>query len=242
MGLDITSAPAASNNTTPKVTPKATPNVIRPAWLQSSDISRVPSVEFDPSYNVQDNKMIKPESRTSSFEIGPDANDRRKSSVRIHPKTTTRTGESFAMGNSIGVSSGERRRSSAKVLQRVRTIDNVHKGERPTSWGRWRPPSICPTPQIPSPSELEAESEESSNDKMTRQQRQLETIRKSHGDRMAILKDRGPPLPKVDHVGIYGRFTGNTKTVRKDCEEDCKPHTCEDCERDPRTPSVDWIG
>lgn len=246
MGLDMTVAPLTSSKTTPnaspKTTPKVTPSATRPSWLQSNDISRASTIEFNPSFNVQDKKMVKVESRTRSFEARPDVNDHRKSSFKLHPKPIPRTGECFAMGNAIGVSSGERRRSSAKALQRVQTIDNIHKGERTGTWGKWRPPSVCPTPQTPSPSELETEAEGFFHNRTPRQQRQSGLIRKTHSGRLNLLKDKGPPLPKVDHVGIYGRFTGNHKTEHKDCTEDCRPHTCEDCERDPRTPSVDWIG
>jgi hypothetical protein len=233
LGLDMTCRLSAGATRTP------TPNGSRKALLGCGDISRVPSVGFNSNYDLQQKKKIMPESRSSSLEAGLERTERRKSSIRIHPKAIARTGESLAVGNSIGASSGERRQSSTKVLQRVRTIDNRHKGERRAS-GRWRPPSICSPPQIPTLSELEAEDWRSA--KTPQQQEQLDKIRTTHSDRIALLKDKGHPLLNADHVGIYGRFTGNVKkNPKEDCVQDCKPHTCDDCEIDPRTPSVDWI-
>lgn len=239
LGLDMTCGPGDPNTKTPS------PKAPRKSLKESAETSRVTGADFDSDYDLQQNKEISTESRSSSFEIGADKNDRRKSSVRMHPKAVARTGETFATGNAIGSSTGERRRSSAKPPKRVRTItiDNAHKTERAGTWGKWRPPSICPTPRAPTPSELEADREDWLSPRTSLQQKQLDQVRTSHGDRLDLLKDKGPPLPKVDHVGIYGRFTGSPKkNPFEDCKEECKPHTCNDCELDPRSPSVDWIG
>ena len=152
----------------------------------------------------------------------------------------------------------ERRRSSTSGLQRVRTIDNVHKGEHaPPS--KWRAPSPCPTPRSPSPSEYMSEYEDARE--LLAGSPGLGTnitpARSGWSDRPSLIRAKVPPLPSIDRVGIYGRMTGGQGMPRGDpCEaipqselhvcEDCptpgEPHVCDDCANDPRKPSVDWIG
>ena len=65
-----------------------------------------------------------------------------------------------------------------------------------------------------------------------------------------MIRGKTLPSPKVDHTGIYGKMTGSVRTARGDpClsgvngeEERCAPHVCDDCAKDPRNPSVDWMG
>jgi hypothetical protein len=138
-----------------------------------------------------------------------------------------------------------RRKSSSPRIQRVRTIDNAHKGEHeaPT---KWRAPSPFPTPRSPSPSEYEDARESLPNSPSAG--RNSTHIRNGWVDRLGLIRDRSPPLPAIDRVGIYGRMTGSQGTPRDDpCQDPCfplvaEPHDCDDCMKDPRTPSIDWIG
>lgn len=179
------------------------------------------------------------------IEFNPDYDLRPKSLIKAHPHTPARVGSQSAMGSSIGASSGERRRSSARLgLQRVQTIDNIHKGQRAGTWTRNRPPSICPPPKTPSPTELEDDSDNSIHTGRSAK------IGSALGERPRLksLKPvKGPPVPKVDKAGIYGKITGTVRSAlglnAEDCKDECPPrHDCDDCAMDPRNPSVDWIG
>ncbi len=62
-----------------------------------------------------------------------------------------------------------------------------------------------------------------------------------------ILAMRGPPLPKPDHAGMFRRITGTFRDEGSVGGDPCVsdegwPHVCDDCEADPRSLSVDWIG
>lgn len=237
LGLDITHGPSAMNSRTP--TPKAS----RKPSLSLGHKSRVPTIELHSNYVPQQKKTEwKPEWPPSgSVGIGKDKDSDRKGSIRIHPKAIARTGEYLTTGNSIGASSGKRR-SSVKALQHVRTVDNAHKGEGIDS-GRWRRPSKYPAPAPRTPSPSEEEAEECLLATPLPQQNPPDQMPTAASHRMSIVIGKAPPLPKVDHVGIYGQFTGDVKNGLKDhCLEDCNPHVCDDCEADPRQPSVDWIG
>ncbi|TAQ87810.1 hypothetical protein B7494_g3878 [Chlorociboria aeruginascens] len=66
-------------------------------------------------------------------------------------------------------------------------------------------------------------------------------LRSGPVDRMALIRDKSPPLPTMDYVGIFSTITGSQ--VKSDPYlEECSPHICDDCANDPRTPDVDWIG
>ncbi|KAH7370201.1 hypothetical protein BKA65DRAFT_471433 [Rhexocercosporidium sp. MPI-PUGE-AT-0058] len=73
-----------------------------------------------------------------------------------HRTASCRVGESFAVWPSIGTSSGGRRKSAEKEMKRVKTIDNIPKGEHARTWAQPRPLSVCPSLnplQPPTPSE-----------------------------------------------------------------------------------------
>jgi len=186
-------------------------------------------------------------SRSPSLAIGfdPDYNLRRKSFVKVHPHTPARVGSQSTMGSSIGASSGERRKSSVRPgLQRVQTTDNIQKGKRAGTWTRNRPPSVCPPPKPPSPAEME---EDSHNSLPTI--RSLKKISELGEGRSfpSLQPQRGPPMPKPDRVGIYGKITGTVRAAlgldAEGCTEEFpQRHVCDDCAMDPRNPSVDWIG
>jgi hypothetical protein len=217
LGIDANAGDSGSRTVTPKASTIS--------WVRSAELSRNPSVEFDPAYEV-----------------------RRKSVVKAPLKACLRTGESSAMGSSIGSFQGQRRRSSTALLikrKRISTIDNCHKGERDVPVSRWRPPSVCPPPKSPSPSEYE-----DARECLPAPFAPWQKLKSGIADRMAMIRGKTPPSPKVDHTGIYGKMTGSVRTGKGDpClssvngeEERCAPHVCDDCAKDPRNPSVDWIG
>lgn len=189
------------------------PKPQRPLWLPLTDhpTSPSPGIEFDPDCEV------------------------RRKSIKPHPHSPARIGSQSSMGSSIGASSGERRRSLVKPgIHRVRTIDNIHKGERAGTWTRNRPPSVCPPPKTPSPAEFEDEIDAVRSHQM----------KSGAVDRMRLIHDITPPMPKKDRVGIYGTITGTVRAALglDACQYECPPHVCDDCSKDPRAPSVDWIG
>lgn len=191
------------------------PKPLRPPFMPYVDRPDSPSVEFNPDYDVH-----------------------RKSVVKAHPQSPARLGSQASMGSSIGASSGERRKSSAKPgIQRVRTIDNIHKGSRAGTWTRNRPPSVCPPPKTPSPAEYNEDNDNSRPMSPPPTLGSGVVDRKKHGI--------SPPLPKMDRVGIYGKITGTVRSALglDDCRDDYPPkHECDDCKNDTRQPSVDWIG
>ena len=224
VGMDVTCGPPGSKSISGKADRTSW---IRSAEVSSSEPSRAPTPGLRPDYEI-----------------------RRKSIVKNHPKAPARIGSPSALGSSVGASSGERRRSSAKSqkdIQRVRTIDN--KPERSGTWTKRRPPSICPPPKTPSPTE-DSDSSESWLDSLLVSgtgptTRSVSSM--SMKDRMDLITDRTPALPKADHAGIFSRITGTSKKGREggdECkrEDECKPHVCDDCKNDPRNSSVDWIG
>lgn len=139
-------------------------------------------------------------------------------------------------------------------IKRVRTIDNIDKGAHRDTCARWRPPSVCPSPRTPSPSEecddaLEDKSEDSgpSSILMTARTSHLERIRSVFGERMNSIKDISPPSVKLDPIGIYGQLTGTQRRTHnrksgQDWEREGS-HECDNAANHPdRNPSVDWIG
>ncbi|KAH7323687.1 hypothetical protein BKA65DRAFT_567533 [Rhexocercosporidium sp. MPI-PUGE-AT-0058] len=229
LGVDVTTGPSCS----------AMSKAPFASWVRSAEVSpsQSPGVEFRPDYGFG--------ALSSNTRIN---DSRRRSVIRPHPKATARTGQSLAMGSSIGVHSSERRKSSAPRVQRVRTIDNIHKGERDGHASRWRPPSICP-PRL-SPSQLssssaepeeskERRSEERVPDMMTR----LHRLRSGITDRISLVEAKSPQLPKSDCAGIYGTITGTLRrSIAAPYQDDTSKHTCDECANDPRSPSIDWIG
>lgn len=244
LGVDVNVGPSGT----------ATPTAPFTSWVRSAEISRAPSpsIEFKANYSIGSNKATLSRdggSRRQSlvrFEVD---GSRRRSVVRPHPKASSRVSESSKMGSSIGNYSGERRRSSVPRIQRVRTIDNIHKGEHETPPSRWRPPSICP-PRLSmsqvsgSPAEAEpGQTEESMFDKVPEILTRLQRSRSSFTDRVSLIEARSPQLPKPDRAGIYGAITGTLRrSIAVPCETDTSEHVCDDCSEYPRSPSVDWIG
>jgi hypothetical protein len=217
LGIDANAGDSGSRTVTPKASTIS--------WVRSAELTRNPSVEFDPGYGV-----------------------RRKSVVKAPLKACLRTGEFSAMGSSIGSFQGQRSRSSAALLikrKRISTIDNCHKGERDAPVSRWRPPSVCPPPKSPSPSE-----DEDALERPSAPFAPWQKLKSGIADRMAMIRGKTPQSPKVDHTGIYGKMTGSVRAVKGDpClsnvngeEERCAPHGCDDCAKDPRNLSMDWIG
>ncbi|KUJ20471.1 uncharacterized protein LY89DRAFT_771376 [Mollisia scopiformis] len=250
LGLDAYSGPRSSKSVTPKASQAC---LHRSADLSSpSTLSPARSIEFRPSFDLRKkssakgNATIGPVSQLDSAESNKGVDMRKKSIVKDHPTALPRAGDLSKMGSAIGSHGHERRRSSAvpaQKVQRVRTIDNVHKGEREVPSSKWRRPSVCP-PRKPSSPGTADESKDS------RPPSPANTARKFGAgffDRMSLVRDRSPPQPKIDLVGIYGQLTGTKRahTLRDPClleSGPCEPHDCDDCDRDPRNPSVDWIG
>ncbi len=150
----------------------------------------------------------------------------------------------------------DRRPSMRPRLPRVRTIDNVHKGEHAGPPSKWRAPSPCPTPRPPSPSEYASEHEGATESLQSSPgpAPAAPQIRQTWADRLKLVRLMSPSLPAVDRIGIYGRMTGSQGRPREDlCEgwsrsephvcDDCpkpsEPHICDDCAKDPRAPSID---
>jgi hypothetical protein len=217
LGVDANAGDSGSRTVTPKGSTIS--------WVRSAELTRNPSVDFDPSYEV-----------------------RRKSVVKAPLKACLRTGESSTMGSSIGSFQGQRRRSSAALLIKrkfISTIDNFHKGERDVPASRWRPPSVCPPLKSPSPTEYE--------DALQCPPAPFapwQKLKSGIADRMVMIREKTLPSPKVDHTGIHGKMTGSVRAAKGDpClssvngeEERYAPHVCDDFSKDPRNLSVDWIG
>ncbi|KAG4440913.1 hypothetical protein IFR05_003603 [Cadophora sp. M221] len=229
LGVDVTMAPSSST----------IPKAPFTSWVRSAEVSpsQSPGIEFRADYGFGG--------------LSADAHlvdGRRKSVIKPHPKATARTGQSFAMGSSIGVHSSERRKSSTPRIQRIRTIDNVHKGERDEPSSRWRPPSICPPRLSPSqlsasPGEPEEVKERRTEERVPEVMTRLQRLRSGITDRISLVEAKSPQLPKSDCAGIYGTITGTLRrSIAAPCEDDSRKHTCDDCANDPRNPSIDWIG
>ncbi|KAI9051183.1 hypothetical protein LZ554_005285 [Drepanopeziza brunnea f. sp. 'monogermtubi'] len=231
LGVDVNVGPLGS----------ATPTAPFTSWVRSAEVSRAPSpsIEFRADYGF------------GPSDTDPPMNDggRRKSVLKPHPKASSRIGESSRMGSSIGNYSGARRRSSVPRIQRVRTIDNIHKGERETAPSRWRPPSVCP-PRLSisqifaSPADYEeAYKEEPAEDRVPEILTRLQRSRSGITDRISLIEAKSPQLPKPDRAGIYGAITGTLRrSIGAACATDNFKHNCDDCATEPRSPSVDWIG
>jgi hypothetical protein len=149
-----------------------------------------------------------------------------------------------------------RRPSLRPRLPRVRTIDNIHKGEHEGPPSKRRAPSPCPTPRPPSPSEYASENEDTRESLPSSPDPAPATskIRQMWADRLNLIRLRSPPLPAVDRIGIYGRMTGSQERPREDvcdgrlrsephvcddCPKPSEPHVCDDCAKDPRASSID---
>ncbi|PVH83161.1 hypothetical protein DL98DRAFT_513447 [Cadophora sp. DSE1049] len=230
IGVDVTTGSSDATISKPLFT----------SWVRSAEESpsQSPGIDFRQDYGFGG----------LSTDAKMHSDGRRKSSVKPHPKAAPRTGQTFAMGSSIGVHASERRKSSSPRIQRVRTIDNVHKGERDEPASRWRPPSICP-PRLspsqlsPSPVEVEESSEQRPEGRVPEMMTRLHRLRSGFTDRISLVEARTPPLPKSDCAGIYGTITGTLRrSIGASCQDNASTHDCDDCAKDPRNPSVDWIG
>ena len=182
--------------------------------------------------------MDRPESPTPNAELNSNYTAPRKSVIKAHPQAPARTGSQATIGSSIGASSGERRKSSVKPsIKRVHTIDHVSKGSRTRNWTRNRPPSVCPPPISASPGEI-SEDNESTRAMILPPNKRIEPVNRRR-------RDMSPPLPTMDRAGIYAKITGSVRSALglDDCQDECPPqHDCDDCAKDPRQPSVDWLG
>ncbi|CAL3970869.1 unnamed protein product [Diplocarpon coronariae] len=229
LGVDVNVGPSGS----------ATPKMPITSWVRSAEASRSPSpcIEFRKDYGFG------PLSTDSTMDNG----GRRKSVLKQHPKASSRIGESSRMGASIGNYSKDRRMSTMPRIQRVQTIDNIHKGEHEIPPSRWRAPSICP-PRLSlsqvsvSAAEYEEATQGGVEDRMPEILARLQRSRSGCTDRISMIEAKSPDLPKVDRAGIYGTITGTLRrSIAAPCEVDPADHTCGEC-ADQRTPSVDWIG
>ncbi|CZR61024.1 uncharacterized protein PAC_10920 [Phialocephala subalpina] len=244
IGLDANFGPLSSNTVTPKASQTHFPRPAEASPPQTASPSG--SIEFKPGWDMRKKSVVKssPVVELSRSDTSDALNMRKKSVIKNHPTAKSRAADLGEMGSSIGSHCHERRRSSVTParVQRVRTIDNVHKGEREVPSSKWRPPSVCPSRKPSSPSEIEA-------GKISRPPSPAPVRKWGTGffDRVSLLRDRSPPQPAVDTVGIYGQLTGTRRreTLKDLCLFEagaCQPHDCDDCATDPRNPSVDWIG
>ena len=76
-----------------------------------------------------------------------------KAGLQLQPKATPRLSVSSDVCHPVGALSRDRRRSSAIIMRRVTTVDNARKAKQATTWTKARPPSVCPAPQPPTPTE-----------------------------------------------------------------------------------------
>ncbi|KAE8440534.1 hypothetical protein EG329_007261 [Mollisiaceae sp. DMI_Dod_QoI] len=249
IGLDANFGPLCSKTITPKASQGYFP---RPAELSSPQVSPSESIEFKPGFSMRKKGVINNQqtkvglSQSESLGFKPDLEVRKKSVIKDHPTAVSRVAELGTMGSAIGSYGHERRRSSAVPgprIQRVRTIDNIHKGEHDSPPSKWRPPSAFPSRKPSSPTEVERAKE--SRPPSPNPMRRWGTG--GFLDRVSLIRDRSPPQPKVDPVGIYAQLTGARRatTLRDPClleDGPCQPHDCDDCSKDLRSPSVDWIG
>ena len=230
IGVDFTTGPSGATTSKSPIT----------SWVRSAEASpsQSPEIDFRQDYGFGGMSATTKQHNDS----------RRKSSIKPHPKASPRTGQTFAMGSSIGVHASERRKSSSPHIQRVRTIDNIHKGERDEPASRWRSPSVCPprlSPSQLSPSPVEAEEirDQKPEDRVPEMMSRLHRLRSGFTDRISLVEARTPPLPRSDCAGIYGTITGTLRrSIGTSCQDNAATHNCDDCAKDPWNPSVDWIG
>jgi hypothetical protein len=210
---------------------------------------------------------------------------RRKSTVKVHPSAPARTGSPSSIGSSIGVSNHERRlfksqtsplqvkslspqvcfstthqvssinKISAPHISHVRTIDNIHKGERSDPCSRWRPPSVCPPPRTPSPSEYEDALEErsispelASTTFPSTGLSNIQRLKNLFTERVGLSRDTSSSSVKINQRGTYEQITGARRRVFSEDQDISQGrgnevHQCDDAANHPdRAPSVDWIG
>ncbi|KAH7380903.1 hypothetical protein BKA64DRAFT_727605 [Cadophora sp. MPI-SDFR-AT-0126] len=230
IGVDVTTGSSGTTTSKPPFT----------SWVRSTEASpsQSPGIDFRQDYGFGG----------LSVDAQMHNDGRRKSSAKPHPKAAPRTGQTFAMGSSIGVHASERRKNSSPRIQRVRTIDNIHKGERDEPASRWRPPSVCPPRLSPSqlslsPVEAEESREQRLEDRVPEMMTRLHRLRSGFTDRISLVEATTPPLPKSDCAGIYGTITGTLRrSIGASCQGNAPTHDCDDCAKEPRNPSVDWIG
>lgn len=162
---------------------------------------------------------------------------RRRSTVKFHPKAPARVGLFATLGSSLGSSSGERRKSSIRSPQTSRTqfLDNKYRpsASRTSTWHKARPDTRLPSAAGPfqqsSPAEDSQDPLASNRD-----------MRSGRINRMQLIEDGSPPIPKPDHVGIYERITGARWGRKREEEVDMRQPVAADVHT--RQPSVDWIG
>ena len=176
--------------------------------------------------------------------------------LRAQPEAASSISDQVLESYPESTQPNNRKPSLRPGLPRVRTIDNVHKGEQGGPPSKWRAPSPCPTPRPPSPSEYASEHEDAreSLPSSPGAAPAAPQIKQTWADRLKLIMLRSPPLPTVDRVGIYGRMTGGQGRPREDvcngilrsephvcddCPKPSEPHVCDDCANDPRAPSID---
>jgi hypothetical protein len=168
-----------------------------------------------------------------------------KGAIQIQPKAASRTSVSPEIGHSIDTCPGNRKTSSADVMRCVTTVDNARKAQKTGTWIKVRPPSVCPPPRPPTPTELRCDLKIDIPSNSTYKANTLSPeARDRKAARLAIIQQKMPQIPKVDRVGIYGRFTGtgsgNSGGLGA-CPGACEVAECHHCSVDTRDPSVDWI-
>lgn len=209
IGLDINCGPPTPSILTCQV---LSPQPSRTSWIRTAEssakVSRVPSVAFDPGYVVCQKSLRNPHTDVPIIE------------------------ETFAVEEATGLSTSAPIMSDfvAEITQgikRVKTIDNVHKGERPGHWSPYRPPSIYPAAVTPSPSERSTDEDKQLSTKIGNKPSNL----KASIDSLDLLQNTSPPSPgtpwPVQH-GIEMQLGGMA------LHEDCSAHVCDDCAMDPR--------
>lgn len=260
---DIVSTPPSRSPRSPymsrEATPKASPRPSlwrRPAYSTPSKCDDT-NIDAHPWNHLDHTYYSEIHAKTMDFHLD---HDRRWGNAKQHPNAPARTGSSLSMGSSIGVSHHERKRSNKTppldssrrssviaLLQHVRTIDNIHKGEREEPARKWRPPTACPSPRPPSLSEFSDRA--SSPEPITIPspiRPKLERLRRGLVDRMSLIRDFSPPTTKLDHIGIYAKITGAKRTPNfgESCiqqeELTGDAHPCEGCSDEAsRTPDAD---
>ncbi|CAG8953442.1 hypothetical protein HYFRA_00010191 [Hymenoscyphus fraxineus] len=246
IGLDMTCGPTGSISVTTRSQSLVRPGeiVIRPPMMRSDAYS-------------EPRKFKKPLTLPQIIKS--------EGSIKLQPKAEPKTGVSDETGSRLDVSVASESRTlgggESTVVKRVRTIDSPDKGKRVGTWSQRRPPSVCPPPRPPSPTEIEALAIEEAEtclgptiatgfDAGMSLRDRAPTI-----ERTALLKEKSPQGPEDDCAGIYRTLTGtlgserggNSNGVEGECRDgvqvkrDLGKGLEDGVGQEERNPSVDWI-
>jgi hypothetical protein len=223
------------------------------AQNELQEIRRKSAVKIHPSSPARTGSLS-----SIGSSIGASHHERRRSArvLSLHTRTLPTKSVPFSDSKKSMVDLGDR---PVHEIARVRTIDNIHKGEGHNRCGRWRPPTPCPPARSPSPSECRDAIEDTLSDSEsltgnTRLASQpgvntLDLVKGGLAKRTSLVREIAEPSLKVDHVGIYGQITGaRRKPLNEDrsagcCPEEGEVHECDDATNYPDgIPSIDWIG